>query len=123
MYVSRYRRGMGDAPCPSMQQLTGVVDPADPCQRSAFPLTDSSGAALCYFPDGTPAPCPDVTSVTVTASAGAPATGEFCLTPLFPFVGRRVPGAPCAGVVTIPSPWALIATVGLGALVLWKVAR
>lgn len=33
-------RGMGvGAPCPSLQQLQGIVDPTDPCQSASAPPT------------------------------------------------------------------------------------
>jgi hypothetical protein len=32
-------RGMGDAPCPSIEQLQGIVDINDPCQSAALPIS------------------------------------------------------------------------------------
>lgn len=37
---SQRGRGMGQAVCPSLEQLTGITDPSDPCQ------TGGSGATL-----------------------------------------------------------------------------
>lgn len=90
--VALRSRGVGavDA-CPSLQQLQGISDPTDPCQST----------------------------VTQTANIGG-----TCFLPLFPFVGNRITGggspAVCSPVFTVPSPWALVITVGLGGLVAWK---
>lgn len=64
-----------------------------------------------------------------------PANGEWfkdlkiegvCLTPLFPWFGRRVsvPDASiCQPVFTVPDPWGMVATVAIGGLVAFKVLR
>jgi hypothetical protein len=40
--MTRRGRGLGAAPCPSLQQLQGIVDPNDPCQ-SFSPTGDTFG--------------------------------------------------------------------------------
>jgi hypothetical protein len=88
------------------------------------PITgEPVGSGGCALLDGTPAPCPDVTSVTVTASPLMP--GATCFLPLFPWLGSRAAEAPsvCVPLFTVPSPWALLITVGLGGLVAYKLSR
>lgn len=56
---------------------------------------------------------------------GTPETHGLCFLPLFPFFGQRVYGAPtvCRSIVTVPDPWALVITVGLGGLVAYRLLR
>jgi hypothetical protein len=113
MYVRRRtwidhtrRRGVGAAGCPSLAQLQGIADASDPCQSS-------SGG--CFLTDGTPAPCPDVTSMTVTASAGS----GFCFSPAFPWFGQSAAGV-CVPVFSVPSPWGMAISIGLVGLVAFR---
>ena len=62
------QNGLGDANCPSMQQLAGISDPNDPCQ--GFPIPGSSPLV------------PDVSVCYPTSFVGPlPAGGSYCSTP------------------------------------------
>ena len=55
-------RGMGDANCPSLNQLMGISDPTDPCQGyQDLPL---SNPGLCFDKSGAVTPCPAAGQVT-----------------------------------------------------------
>lgn len=55
-------RGMGDATCPSLQQLQGITDVNDPCQ--GYQNLPVSNPGLCYGPSGSTVPCPAAGQVT-----------------------------------------------------------
>jgi hypothetical protein len=109
---------MGAAPCPSAQQLAGVVDASDPCQQlnqcdlntGIDPVTGRICSQL-------------VVPMPLSAAVPAPAPGSgFCLTPLFPWLGQSFAGV-CAPVVSIPAPWNTILTVGVIGLIVMKLGR
>jgi hypothetical protein len=75
------RRGMGQAPCPSMQQLQGIADINDPCQNpSAGPMLPPGTTAAVTQPQWssivsnlfTPPGVPSSAGGTTPVSAGIP---------------------------------------------------
>lgn len=77
-------RGMGDAPCPSLQQLQGISDPSDPCQGyQDLPL---SQPGLCYDKSASVVPCPaagQVTTLLPSALGPYTAPGVSSFTSMF----------------------------------------
>jgi hypothetical protein len=74
-----FRAGLGDAQCPSLQQLLGEADAADPCQAALATSTSTPDAAtasvvLPYFGAFTPAAATNVlaqqTGMTSAVSGG-----------------------------------------------------
>jgi len=41
---AQYAQGLGDAPCPSTEQLLGISDPNDPCQFASAGLPAATPA-------------------------------------------------------------------------------
>lgn len=56
------RRGMGQAPCPSMNQLMGINDPTDPCQSAGITNTQLSDIKNFFYQAGVDSATPDTTS-------------------------------------------------------------
>jgi hypothetical protein len=116
-YLSRYRRGMGDAQCPSADQLAGIVNPLDPCQclAGSGPLQPGQSYCAGTTPAGTPAGL-DLSSLTnlFTPTAVTPgATGPTCFTALFPFMGNtNLATGSCVPALGLP-PIAGVAITGL----------
>lgn len=76
--------GLGQAGCPSMQQLQGIVDPTDPCQSPVASGTCPAGttASFTQGPVGTGSTwtcVPDSmgTTITATGSTGSIATSTM----------------------------------------------
>lgn len=102
------RRGVGQAPCPSLEQLAGVVDLADPCQAAL------AGGQI---PTETTVP---VVSGPVPAAA---APGGVCFSSSFPWVGQNQADGTCKPALAVPSPWGTILTVGVGGLLIYQLIR
>ena len=66
------RRGMGDAVCPSLEQLQGVFDSSDPCQASAVVTSGGGGGG-----SSPAAGCPVGSSCTFFS--GVPNTAVYAL--------------------------------------------
>jgi len=56
------RRGMGQAPCPSMQQLKGINDPTDPCQNAGVTDSQLEDIKNFFYQAGVDSVTPDTTS-------------------------------------------------------------
>jgi hypothetical protein len=82
-YRGRGLRGLGDANCPSAEQLAGIIDPSDPCQAAnaaegAAPLSTSIApttidASLTCLPAGSLGPLAPGQVWCATGTAAAPA--------------------------------------------------
>jgi hypothetical protein len=56
--LGRHQRGMGEANCPSLEQLQGISDSSDPCQNpiAALPIALATQLPVMSIPQQTPAP-------------------------------------------------------------------
>lgn len=70
-----FDRGMGDAPCPSLSQLQGIVDPSDPCQQFS-----PSGDTV-VFPTGTSSAIPAPTCMPGDSLSQLPSGQWQCSSP------------------------------------------
>lgn len=74
--VRRKGWGLGDANCPSVEQLMGITDPDDPCQQltpqlvGSGPLAPGQTYAPGYLPSGLPVSSTTTTPSGASASAG-----------------------------------------------------
>lgn len=108
MYVRRRRgNGMGDANCPSPQQMLGVTDASDPCQGG-------SGVPPCLAGAGPLAP--GQSYCTPVVDPNNMFVHSMCFTPLVPFYGEGSSGT-CVNAWGLSTPVAAAATVVLGLLV------
>jgi hypothetical protein len=72
MPIRRSMNGLGTSPCPSDEQLAGIVDPTDPCQAAAISGAPVPGTGVTPFPASTGTMPPGYTPPT-----GCPA-GSTC---------------------------------------------
>lgn len=77
-------RGLGDAQCPSVEQLEGIVDLSDPCQQSISAAGDTVVPPL---------------TATQAAAAGVTTTGAIASPFASTIFGVPVPYAVLGGVV------------------------
>lgn len=113
------RRGLGDDPGDSVTLQFPWMVPAD----------GSTGASLPCIPAGSMGPpavgqsyClgPAMTTADNWDSKTAPSIAGVCFQMLFPFVGQKGADGSCVPVISLPSPWPVIITAGLGAFLGFK---
>jgi len=73
MYAPTGFRGLGDATCPSAEQLAGITDPSDPCQGLTVPVGTSVVSSSVLGGSG----CPS--GSTCTYIAGVPNNAVYVL--------------------------------------------
>jgi hypothetical protein len=75
MYAPTGFRGLGDATCPSAEQLAGITDPSDPCQGLTVPVGTSVVSSSVLGGSGTGCP----SGSTCTYIAGVPDNAVYVL--------------------------------------------
>ncbi len=98
--------GLGQANCPSLEQLQGIVDPTDPCQAS-----QTSGA------------CPAGTTANFTQSTGAVGSSWVCTansTPATAVAANSAAAVPASTIAGIPTNYLIIGALAIGVLAMMK---
>lgn len=101
--------GLGQANCPSLEQLQGIVDSSDPCQAS-----QTSGA------------CPAGTTANFTQSTGAVGSSWVCTansTPATAVAANSAAAVPASTIAGIPTNYLIIGALAIGVLAMMKGGR
>lgn len=98
--------GLGQANCPSMEQLQGIVDPTDPCQASQVSGSCPSGTTANFTQGG-------AGGTWVCTANSTPATS----------VAINSAAVPVSTIAGIPSNYLIIGALAIGVLAMMKGGR